>query len=193
MRTRSRKGVVSGLGRCPFCHDDVHVEAGAWVACQQCLARHHTGCWAEGGRCAACGAARALDRRAGPRSAVIALLLGLVAGVGLARAPYERLTREAPSAPVARVEAKPAASEETPYAPAWVWERLAFLGNEGRFDDAEAVIADVLRRYPSARPLEAEMRQVVEGAAVHRERLRHHATRQGRTCIKIACEFCPEH
>lgn len=170
MRTKGRsRGVVSVLGRCPFCHDGVDVEQGAWVACQRCLARHHTGCWAEGGRCAACGGARALDRRAGPRSAVVALLLGLVAGVGLARAPYERLAPEAvdaPTAPVARVERATtsvgARTNDEPYVPAWVWERLAFLANEGRFADGEALIDDVLRRYPSARPLAPELHDALD-------------------------------
>lgn len=41
--------------RCPFCREDVRLEAGAWLACALCLARHHQGCWRELGRCASCG------------------------------------------------------------------------------------------------------------------------------------------
>lgn len=38
--------------RCPFCHDDVRVEES--VACRDCLARHHEGCWDEGAGCSTC-------------------------------------------------------------------------------------------------------------------------------------------
>lgn len=41
--------------RCPFCHDQVVVEARGWIACAGCLARHHEACWSEGGACASCG------------------------------------------------------------------------------------------------------------------------------------------
>jgi hypothetical protein len=40
--------------RCPFCHEQVATEQDEWVACKQCLARHHVGCWSEGSRCASC-------------------------------------------------------------------------------------------------------------------------------------------
>src|SRR5207249_1423789 len=40
--------------RCPYCHEDVAVNDDEWVACKQCLARHHLGCWTEGSRCSAC-------------------------------------------------------------------------------------------------------------------------------------------
>lgn len=49
-----------GLLRCPFCHDDLPEEAPDWVACRSCLARHHSGCWTELGRCSACGNNRGL-------------------------------------------------------------------------------------------------------------------------------------
>jgi hypothetical protein len=39
--------------RCPFCHDGIAAEAD-WLACRQCLARHHAACWRETGRCASC-------------------------------------------------------------------------------------------------------------------------------------------
>lgn len=38
--------------RCPYCHDNVETDSEDWVACQQCLARHHTECWV--GQCSAC-------------------------------------------------------------------------------------------------------------------------------------------
>jgi len=41
--------------RCPYCHDDVEREKEQWVACEGCLARHHAGCWSEGGCCGSCG------------------------------------------------------------------------------------------------------------------------------------------
>jgi hypothetical protein len=40
--------------RCPFCHSQVALEHDRWVACRQCLARHHAACWGEGGACGAC-------------------------------------------------------------------------------------------------------------------------------------------
>lgn len=57
--------------RCPFCHQSIAPEGEEWIACAQCLGRHHTACWAEGGACAACGhaaplsAAEAHGRQAG--------------------------------------------------------------------------------------------------------------------------------
>lgn len=51
---RSAERIVDlGRERCPFCHDEVEVERA--VVCQACLARHHDGCWDEGGRCSSCG------------------------------------------------------------------------------------------------------------------------------------------
>lgn len=41
--------------RCPFCHEEVRVEAGGWLVCALCLARHHQECWQEAARCACCG------------------------------------------------------------------------------------------------------------------------------------------
>lgn len=46
--------------RCPFCHEDVAVEDDHWVSCRSCQARHHADCWAEAGRCGACGDERKL-------------------------------------------------------------------------------------------------------------------------------------
>jgi hypothetical protein len=40
--------------RCPFCHARVAVETEEWVACKQCLARHHAACWGESARCSSC-------------------------------------------------------------------------------------------------------------------------------------------
>lgn len=40
--------------RCPFCHEAVGSED-AKRGCEECMAWHHAECWAEHGRCAACG------------------------------------------------------------------------------------------------------------------------------------------
>jgi hypothetical protein len=40
--------------RCPFCHAKVVLETDEWVACKQCLARHHAACWGESSRCSSC-------------------------------------------------------------------------------------------------------------------------------------------
>ncbi|MEZ6185527.1 MAG: RING finger protein [Planctomycetota bacterium] len=58
---RSDVKVVGSLARCPYCHEDVDQE-NAWVACAECLARHHTECWDEAGRCASCSASERLTR-----------------------------------------------------------------------------------------------------------------------------------
>ncbi len=47
------------VNRCPFCHEDA--EAKMSVACQSCLARHHSSCWQEGGACSACGSREVLE------------------------------------------------------------------------------------------------------------------------------------
>ncbi|MBL4847847.1 MAG: hypothetical protein JKY65_20215 [Planctomycetes bacterium] len=41
--------------RCPFCHDDIHVDSDVWIACARCFARHHDPCWGESGACGSCG------------------------------------------------------------------------------------------------------------------------------------------
>lgn len=51
-----------GLQRCPFCHEALEPERTEWVACSQCLARHHPGCWEEGGACSSCGNDQTLVR-----------------------------------------------------------------------------------------------------------------------------------
>jgi WD40 repeat protein len=40
--------------RCPYCHEGIEIAEGLWSACSACLARHHTACWDELGRCASC-------------------------------------------------------------------------------------------------------------------------------------------
>jgi hypothetical protein len=62
---------VKGEGspvRCPYCHEDVFRDKEAWVACEACLARHHSGCWQEANRCGGCGGASFLTREAPPRA-----------------------------------------------------------------------------------------------------------------------------
>jgi tetratricopeptide (TPR) repeat protein len=74
--------VPSSLVRCPYCHEDVHVERDVWVACKSCLARHHATCWREGGACASCRTAEFVSMRApqappsatGSRAAPVAYL-----------------------------------------------------------------------------------------------------------------------
>lgn len=59
-----------GQVRCPYCRDDVDVEAEDWVACRACLARQHTECWH--GRCASCGGQEYLAASdQAPRPAVV--------------------------------------------------------------------------------------------------------------------------
>lgn len=55
------------LSRCPYCHDDCGLDA-ALVVCRACLARHHADCWAQLGKCGACGEERGLSEpaRTGP-------------------------------------------------------------------------------------------------------------------------------
>ena len=50
--------------RCPYCHQSLSLSPAEgetdWLACAQCLGRHHTSCWSEGRGCAACGASTPL-------------------------------------------------------------------------------------------------------------------------------------
>jgi hypothetical protein len=41
--------------RCPFCHGDIAPRGDDWVACRDCLARHHSACWSELHACSTCG------------------------------------------------------------------------------------------------------------------------------------------
>lgn len=74
--------------RCPYCHDEL-LRRGGWVACVDCLARHHEACWAEGAGCGTCGGRLGAapertrgKRRVGPLLALSAL--GALAVAGLA-------------------------------------------------------------------------------------------------------------
>lgn len=49
-----RVDVRGGQTRCPYCHDSVDVASRDWIACADCLARHHAECWRETGRCGTC-------------------------------------------------------------------------------------------------------------------------------------------
>lgn len=53
--------------RCPFCHEQVQVEQDRWIACAQCLARHHEACWQEAPVCGACSHGVALSAGEPPR------------------------------------------------------------------------------------------------------------------------------
>lgn len=70
--TRDQVRVENGPTRCPFCHESVAPAADDWVACSQCLGRHHAACWEEGAACAGCGHAGRLtagEAQAAPRPA----------------------------------------------------------------------------------------------------------------------------
>lgn len=78
--------------RCPYCHDACSPEDAAAIVCQQCLSRHHGGCWREGGgRCASCSSTRALQPSP-PQVTVAPAELELVRR-GLAREAVERVVR----------------------------------------------------------------------------------------------------
>lgn len=78
--------------RCPYCHDACGPDDARAVVCQQCLSRHHDGCWREGGgRCASCSSARALTPVA-PALKVAPAELELLRR-GLPREAVERLSR----------------------------------------------------------------------------------------------------
>lgn len=51
------EGVVVPVVRCPFCRDAIVAGDRAKLACNACMAWHHTACWTEHGRCAGCGGA----------------------------------------------------------------------------------------------------------------------------------------
>lgn len=59
MEIDARVRARSSPHRCPFCHEDCAADEA--TVCQDCLARQHTGCWDEAGRCGACGSERALS------------------------------------------------------------------------------------------------------------------------------------
>lgn len=52
----------AGATRCPYCHEECAASAEA-CACGECLARHHPGCWDEGGGCGTCRSTLRLDVR----------------------------------------------------------------------------------------------------------------------------------
>jgi hypothetical protein len=172
-RRRERAGAptIVGLSRCPFCHDAIGLETTEWVACQRCLARHHDGCWDEAAGCAACGATRALAKQGLPsrrRSLAVpgALLLGALIGLAAGAFAGLRARTVAPAdAPAQRVAQAPEPAPQV-YVPDHVWERLAFLVNEGRYDDAERWIEEQLRGQPEvATELREQLRRGVEVAA----------------------------
>jgi hypothetical protein len=157
---------VLGLSRCPFCHDAIGLETTEWVACQRCLARHHDGCWDEASGCSACGGTRALAKEHQPsrgRSFAVpaALLLGAMLGLSAgAFAGLRTRTNPVRTEPAPAVAQAPAAPQV--YVPDHVWERLAFLINEGRYDDAERWVDQQLRERPD---VANELREVLRRGA----------------------------
>jgi hypothetical protein len=98
--------LTSSRSRCPYCHEEVRAERADWVACEGCLARHHTSCWHERGSCASCHARGALRRGRSLRArglvavallAVAAVTGGFIAGRRAAPRPAEaELAKVAP-------------------------------------------------------------------------------------------------
>lgn len=54
-RERAARRAAELSARCPFCRDEIQVEAVGWTCCSLCLSRHHMECWREHGCCAGCG------------------------------------------------------------------------------------------------------------------------------------------
>lgn len=57
----TRAQVEVSRERCPYCHEDVAPDQPK-VACDACMAWHHSECWAEYGACAACAASQVAGR-----------------------------------------------------------------------------------------------------------------------------------
>jgi hypothetical protein len=120
-----KKSAPRSLLRCPFCHGDVRVEARDWVACRDCLARHHEACWRESGRCATCGREELLETRAAPSSPILstrayaailaAFMVGLAVMFFVGRASKRATTAKADDTNVQWVVSKPASAGELPY------------------------------------------------------------------------------
>jgi hypothetical protein len=79
--------VAAPPSRCPWCHDECAPEGS--VVCQACLSRHHAPCWREGGKCASCGQARAMQ--GAPPTLVIAPAELELVRRGAVREAVERL------------------------------------------------------------------------------------------------------
>jgi hypothetical protein len=79
--------IGSKINRCPFCHEGLRAESRDWVACGKCLARHHRGCWSEGGKCSACGSSERVEPPTRVRLfaalGVVVVLIGALAGRAL--------------------------------------------------------------------------------------------------------------
>mgnify|MGYP003668307342 CR=1 FL=1 len=54
-QARAHQRATELEARCPFCRDEIQVEAIGWTCCSLCLSRHHSECWREHGSCASCG------------------------------------------------------------------------------------------------------------------------------------------
>jgi hypothetical protein len=59
----SRDAAFTKAQRCPYCHESIAVDEDAWVACEQCLGRHHRSCWDESGSCSSCGHTQGLPNQ----------------------------------------------------------------------------------------------------------------------------------
>ena len=59
-----REAAFTKAQRCPYCHESIAVDEDAWIACAQCLGRHHQSCWDESGSCSSCSHTHGLPNQA---------------------------------------------------------------------------------------------------------------------------------
>ncbi len=60
MKEKAAVEVQRSPTRCPYCHEECR-SSESNVACHECLARHHAGCWDEAASCASCGCDRRME------------------------------------------------------------------------------------------------------------------------------------
>lgn len=74
--------VAASRTRCPFCHSSFADDE--WVACRECLARHHVACWGENGACATCAATRFIIGDRGVASSRARVIATTIVGASIA-------------------------------------------------------------------------------------------------------------
>jgi tetratricopeptide (TPR) repeat protein len=157
-----RDDIRFARNRCPYCHDDIATQADDWVACKDCLARHHEACWDESGRCGSCGSeARLAEEEAPPATAtqaanpnsplglrltlvlaVLATMVTLIGGVVFIMLNDAGDFRDAPSPPQVSE-----AYGGAPQAANLAWDRGDYQAAFELYD------AEVRREPGSARPV----------------------------------------
>lgn len=161
--------VEHGPTRCPFCHESVAPAADDWVACSQCLGRHHSACWEEGAACAGCGHTGRLtagEAQASPRAAERAFT------------PVEPPPGERPGDDVAHARRQVATHFDRKSRSEWWWLEglvgpltfglLPLVANELRLKRRDAELAAKARPLPA--DLDPDLAQRIE--AGRRRRLR---------------------